>query len=141
MSALTPFNSFDDLLPEMFRRMSRQLRLDESLPADIRIDVSEDDKEYLVTAEISGARKDDVRVVIDGNYVSITAEVKKDIEDKHANKGRAILKETYRGSISRTFTLGQEVDDKAAVAKLDDGVLRLTLPKRAGSSSRVLPIQ
>ena len=141
MTALTHFDRLDDFLPEMFRRMSHQLRLQDGLPADIRVDVSENDKEYLVSAEIPGAKKDDIRVVIDGNYVSITAEVKKDIEDKHAGKGRAILKETYRGSISRAFSLGQDVDDKAAIAKLEDGVLRLTLPKRGDASSRVLPIQ
>jgi HSP20 family protein len=141
MTALTPFDRLDSVLPDIFRRMSLQLRPDTGLPTDIRIDVSETEKEYLVSAELPGARKDDIRVVVDGNYVSISADVKKDIEDKHADKGRAILKETYRGSIGRAFALGQEVDDKAAVAKFEDGVLRLTLPKRAGSSSRLLPIQ
>ncbi len=141
MNALTPFDRIDEFLPEVFRRMQRQFPLDSGLPASIRLDVSENDKEYHVSAEIPGARRDDIRVVIDGRHVSISADIKKDFEDRHADKGRALLKETYRGSISRVFTLGQEVDDKAAVAKLEDGVLRLTLPKRAGASSRLLNIQ
>lgn len=140
MNALTPFDRIENLFPEMLRRWSRPLSLadDVKLPADIRVDVSENDKEYLVSAEIPGAKKEDIRVTIDGNYVSISAEIKKDMEEKH---GRTLVKETYHGSVSRGFTLASEVDDKTAVAKLEEGVLRLTLPKREGGASRTLQIQ
>lgn len=140
MNALTRLERIDNLFPEMLRRWARPLQLiDEvDLPADIRVDISENDKEYLVSAELPGARKEDIRVSVDGNHVSITAEIKKEQEEKH---GRSLVKETYRGSVSRGFTLGSDVDDKAAVAKLEDGVLRLTLPKREGGASRTLPIQ
>lgn len=141
MSALTRFERLDDLFPEMFRRLARPMQLSADLASDMRIDVSENDKEYLVTAEIPGAKKDDIRVVVDGNYVSISAEVKKDIEDKHAENGRVLLKETYRGSMQRGFTLASDIDDKNVTAKLEDGVLRLTLPKSAGTSSRLIAIQ
>lgn len=141
MSALTRIERLDDLFPEMFRRFAGPMKLSVDTPAEIRVDVTENDKEYLVSAEIPGARKDDIRVVVDGNYVSITAQIKKDIEDKHGEGGRWLVKETYRGSVSRGFTLAHEVDDKAAVAKLDDGMLRLTLPKRTGAGSRLLNIE
>lgn len=140
MSALTRIEKIDDLFPEMFRRFLRPVQL-EGMPSDLRLDVSENDKEYLVTAEIPGARKDDIRVNVNGNYVSITAEVKKDVEDKHAEKGRVLLRETYRGSVSRGFTLENDVDAQAVSAKFEDGVLRLTLPKLAGARSRLIPIQ
>ncbi|MFZ3121546.1 MAG: Hsp20/alpha crystallin family protein, partial [Variovorax sp.] len=106
--------------------------------ADLRVAVSENDHEYLIRAEIPGATKEDIRVSIDGNYVSITAEIKKDQEEKH---GRSLVKETYHGSVSRGFTLASDVDETSAVAKLEDGVLRLTLPKREGTTSRLLQIQ
>ena len=140
MNTLTRFDRIDNLFPELFRRLARPMQLvdENTLPADIRVDISENDKEYLVSAEIPGAKKDDIRVSIDGNYVSIAAEVKKEQEEKH---GRSLVRETYHGTVSRGFTLASEVDDKAAVAKLDDGVLRLTLPKREGSGSRTLKIQ
>ena len=140
MNALTRFERFDNLFPEMMRRFARPMQLfDEvNVPADIRVDVSENEKEYLVSAEIPGAKKDDIRVSIDGNYVSIAAEIKKDIEEKH---GRMLTKETYRGNVSRGFTLGSDVDEKTAVAKLEDGVLRLTLPKREGGAARTLKIE
>jgi HSP20 family protein len=140
MSALTRLERLDDLFPEMFRRFARPMQLSGDFDSDMRIDVSENDKEYLVTAEIPGAKKDDIRVVVDGNYVSISAEIKKEIEDKHAENGHALLKETYRGSMQRGFTLASDIDDKNVTAKLEDGVLRLTLPKRAGTSSRLVPI-
>jgi HSP20 family protein len=141
MSALTPFERFDDMFPDFFRRWAAPAQFGAGMPKDIRIDVSENDKEYLVSAEIPGARKDDVRVVVDGNYVSISAEVKKDLEDKHGKNGRVLVRETCRGTISRGFTLAHEVDDKGAAAKFEDGILRLTLPKRIGTSSKLLNIQ
>lgn len=140
MNALTRMERIDNLFPEMMRRWARPLQMldDVDVPSDIRVDISENDKEYLVSAEIPGAKKEDIRVSIDGNYISIAADIKKELEEKH---GRTLTKETYHGSVSRGFTLGSEVDDKTAVAKPEDGVLRLTLPKRQGSSSRVLKIE
>lgn len=140
MNALTRLDRIDNLFPEMFRRWARPMQLldDNTLPMDIRVDISENEKEYLISAEMPGAKKDDIRVSIDGNYVSIAAEIKKEQEEKH---GRSLVRETYHGTVSRGFTLASDVDDKAAVAKLEDGVLRLTLPKREGSGTRTLKIE
>lgn len=140
MTTLARLDRIENLFPELMRRWARPLQMldDTDIPADLRVDVSENDHEYLVSAEIPGAKKEDIRVSIDGNYVSITAEIKKEQEEKH---GRSLVKETYHGSVSRGFTLASDVDEKSAVAKLEDGVLRLTLPKREGSASRLLQIQ
>jgi len=115
------------------------MRLAEETPGEIRIDVTEKEKSYEVRAEIPGAKKEDIRVKVEGNFVSISAEVRKDKEEKSA--GRVVLKETYYGSASRGFSLAHEIDAKAVVAKLEDGVLKLTLPKREGSSSKIIEIQ
>jgi HSP20 family protein len=140
MNTLTRFDRIDNLFPELFRRWARPMQLldDTPLPSEIRVDISENEKEYLVSAEMPGARKEDIRVTIDGNYVSISADIKKEQEEKH---GRSLVRETYRGTVSRGFTLASDVDDKSAVAKFDDGVLRLTLPKREGVASRTLKIE
>ncbi|MCU4117699.1 Hsp20/alpha crystallin family protein [Variovorax sp. N23] len=140
MTTLARLDRIENLFPELMRRWARPLQMldDTDIPADLRVDVSENDHEYLVSAEIPGAKKEDIRVSIDGNYVSITAEIKKEQEEKH---GRSLVKETYHGSVSRGFTLASDVDEKSAVAKLEDGVLRLTLPKREGTTSRLLQIQ
>jgi HSP20 family protein len=141
MNALTRFDRMDDFMPELFRRFARSLPFDAELPPDMRLDVTENDKEYLVTAEVPGARKDDIRVVVDGRSVSISAETRSDTEKRDDKSGRVLLKETTRGSFSRSFLLSQEVDDKTATAKLEDGLLKLRLPKRASSGHRLLAIE
>jgi len=141
MSNLTRFESADNFFPEFFRRLARPMEFGAQVPAEIRLDVKETDKAYLVTAEVPGARKDDVRVAIDGNVVTISTQISKDVEDKHADGGRMLVRETWRGQSSRTLALAHDVDDKAATAKLEDGMLKLTLPKRTGASSKLLAIQ
>ena len=111
----------------------------EAPPPEIRLDVIERDKDYVVRAEIPGAKKDDIRVQIDGNYVSISADVKTEKETKDEG-GRVLLKESSHGTASRGFSLAYEIDDKASSAKLDNGVLTLTLPKRQGAGSRLVSI-
>lgn len=139
MSALTRLQRFDDMFPDLFRRSVRPLQLTEESPADICIDVTENDHDYQVRAEIPGAKKEDIRVSVDGNFVSISAEIKKEREERAGS--RMLLKETYHGTISRGFSLAHEIDDKEVIAKLEDGVLKLTLPKREGSRNKPIQIQ
>ncbi len=145
MTALTRFERLDELFPEMFRRVMRPLATSSlDAPAEIRIDVSEDDKGYEVRAEIPGVKKEDIRVSVDRNFVSISAEVKRETQQpsgEQAKNARNLLTEIYYGSASRSFALGHEVDEKAAVAKYEHGHLVLQLPKKQESSSRKLTIQ
>jgi HSP20 family protein len=147
MNALTRFERLDDMFPEMFRRMMRPLATTAAGadgPVEIRVDVSEDDKAYEVRAEVPGAKKEDIHVTVDRNYVSISAEVKRESDDangKEKKNGRTLVKELYYGSAARGFTLAHEVDEKTAQAKYDNGVLVLNLPKKMEASSRSLNIQ
>lgn len=139
MNALTRLERFDEMFPDFFRRFARPLQTFEGVPGDIRLDITEHDKDDEVRAEIPGARKDDIRVSVDGNFVSIAAEVKHEREQQGAG-GKVLLRETGVGSASRGFSLGHEIDVAGVVATLEDGVLKLTLPKREGSGSRTVPI-
>jgi HSP20 family protein len=139
MNALTRLERLEDFMPDFFHRISRPFALGETIAGDIRIDVTENDKDYEVRAEIPGAKKDDIRVSVDGNFVSISAEVRKVKEEKSA--GRTLIKESYYGSASRGFSLAHEIDSKAVVAKLEDGILKLTLPKREGTAAHAIAIQ
>ena len=105
----------------------------------VKIDVSEDEKGYLVHAEIPGVKKEDIKVSIEGNQVAISAEVKKEKEVKEGEK--VLRSERYFGQVSRVFTLANDVDDSTAEAAYDNGVLTLKLPKRITSSSRNLTIK
>lgn len=142
MNALTRFERLDDFIPEVFRRLSQAPALGTAFaPNEIRIDVRENDKEYLVSAEMPGIKKEDIRVSIDGNHVSISAEVSKNYEEKESKGDRVLVKETFHGTISRGFSLAHEVDKNGAQAKLKDGVLQLTLPKRTGQESHLIAVQ
>ncbi len=130
---------FDVAFPEFFRSLMRTPRLVDIEPAtEIRVDLKETDKAYKVHAEVPGVRKEDIDVSIDGNVVSIRAEVKREKEEKDEKMLRT---ERYYGVVSRAFTLGSDVDEKAATAKYSDGVLEMTLPKKAGGTTRHLKVE
>ena len=109
------------------------------LEPQIKLDVAEDDKTYTVKAEIPGAKKEDISVSVDGNLVSLSAEVRSEKEEKEGKK--VIRSERYYGAVSRSFTLASEVDMDKAEAKYEDGVLRLTLPKKPGAEARKLTVK
>lgn len=104
-----------------------------------RIDVSEADKGYVVHAELPGVTKDDIQVTIEGNQVTISAEVKRDGERRDGE--RAVHVERYAGSLFRSFTLGSELDEDASEARFENGVLELKLAKKAQAAGRKLSIQ
>lgn len=143
MTTLTRFNPFSELRDpfsdDFFKGFALRpvYRLMEGEP-QMRLDLSEDDKNFFVKAEIPGVNKDDIKVSVDGNQVSVSAEVRKEKEEKQG--ARLIRSERYYGSISRSFTLDENVDQSAAQAKYENGVLQLTLPKKHNGQSHVLKI-
>jgi HSP20 family protein len=102
---------------------------------EIRIDVTEDEKSYKVSADMPGMKKEDINVSVEGRQVEISAETKHKIEKKTES---CLYSERTEGRVFRSFTLPQEVESKKVVAKYDNGVLNLTLPKQAnGKGSRI----
>lgn len=132
LARFEPFGDMDD----WFRKMSLRPLLREGMEIEpqIKMDVKEADGKYLINAEIPGVKKDDIHVTIDGNRVSISAEVKKEKEEKEGE--RVIRSERSYGMASRSFSLADEVDQSQVQAKYNNGVLELMLPKKAGASSR-----
>jgi len=129
-----------DPIDDVFRSVMRpwRLALSEAAPR-IKIDVSEQDGSYLVKAEIPGVRKEDIDVRVDGNVVTISAEVKKEKEEK--KEGRVLRSERQEGYASRSFTLACPVDEAKAAAKYENGILELSLPKKAEISTKRLSVQ
>jgi HSP20 family protein len=122
-----PFGDMDDLFKGF---MLRPVRFEQQMP-QIKMDVKENDGAYVVHAEIPGVKKEDIKIDVDGNTVSISAEVKQEKEEKKGE--RVIRSERYYGSVSRSFSLGHDVDEAKAQARYADGVLELTLPKKSGA--------
>jgi HSP20 family protein len=131
---------FSDNFDSVLRRFFAPVAFDADTPAlKMRIDVSEKDNAYVVKADIPGVRKEDINVRIDGNVVQIDAEVRHEKESK-GNGGKVLRSERYYGTVSRTFSLGQDVDEAKADARYVDGVLTLELPKKASAASKKLAI-
>ncbi|MBI4293348.1 MAG: Hsp20/alpha crystallin family protein [Betaproteobacteria bacterium] len=132
---------FGDVLDDVFKGFfGRPLALESGEPVRrMAIEVTENDGAYNVTAELPGVKKDDIRVTIEGDQVSVSAETRTGRETKQGD--RIVHSERYVGKIMRTFRLGQEIDEAAASAKYADGVLELVLPKKAVAGTRQLTIQ
>jgi HSP20 family protein len=137
MANLTRFNPFDELFNEFSRGFwVRPVAAPAEAELKIKLDVKEDEKAYTVQAEIPGVRKEDIQIDVEGNQVSVRAEVRKEKEEKKGEK--VVYSERSYGMVSRSFTLPVEVDDKAAKAEYKDGVLNLTLPKKPdGAAKRI----
>jgi HSP20 family protein len=131
-----PFREMEDMMRGL---VFKPYRMGEyQAPEIVKLDVSEDEKAYRVSAELPGVKREDIKVSIDGSEVSISAEVKQEKEEKKGDQ--VIHSERYYGSVSRSFTLAQPVDEASAEAKYENGVLKLTLPKKAGSGAKRLTI-
>lgn len=129
-----------DPFDTMLRRFVAPLRSDRTLDdLDIRVDVVEKNGTYQVRADLPGVKKEDINVRIDGNLVQIDAETKGEKEFK-GDGGKVLRSERYYGSVSRSFTLAQDVDESKAVAKYENGVLSLELPKKATTEAKKLEI-
>lgn len=130
-------------LPELLRRFIHTADwAGVSVPETMRINVTENDKEYVVKAEMPGARKEDIHVTVDGNYVSICAELREEKkESKKGNGERMLVHEMRYGTMSRAFSLPREIDQKGVEAKFQNGILALTLPKRGPASGRNIEIK
>jgi HSP20 family protein len=132
LARLDPFRGLDEVFHQSL--MGPRQHLLDMAP---RMDVSETDQGYLVKADIPGVKKEDIKVNIDGNQVSISAKTQRESEQKSENM---LCTERSWGQYYRSFSLPQAVDDTTAKAEYRDGVLELTLPKKAGGTSRKLDI-
>ncbi len=104
-----------------------------------RLDVSEHDQAFEIQAELPGVKKEDIKVSIDGARVTIEGECQQANEQRQGE--HVVYSERSTRRYQRSFTLPSEVDDAAAEAKLENGILMLTLPKKQGSAARRLTIQ
>ena len=130
----------DSGFDELFRGFFKPVRLEGApTPVTIKMDVSETETGYVVHSEMPGVKKEDIDVAIEGNLVTITAEVKREWDKKEGD--RLLRSERYFGNIYRSFSLPVELDESACEAKFDNGVLELKLVKQAAAAGKKLAIQ
>jgi HSP20 family protein len=141
MVNITRFTPLDNAFDQLFRGfVVRPVNPeDRDTAAKFRVDISESDKAYTVHAELPGVKKDDIQISIDGDQVSIGAETKSEKEVKDGE--RVLRNERYTGKFYRAFALGGTIDEAAVSARYADGVLELTLPKKAAAAAKRITIQ
>lgn len=107
-------------------------------PDKIRIDVTADDKSFTVHAEMPGLNKDDIHVTVDGNVLTIQAEVKQ--HDADSEDGQVVHSERYYGAVARTISLPAPVSESGVKAMYENGILTLNLPKETAGGAKKIAI-
>lgn len=142
MTSLQIYDPFADAgIDKLFRGFFRPVLFERNRtqPITIKMDVTETEKGYTIRAEMPGVKKDDIKVTVEGNQVTVGAEVKR--ESEHKDGERALRTERSYGSAYRSFVLPAEIDESASEARYDNGVLELKLSKKAAAAGRKITIQ
>jgi HSP20 family protein len=148
-------DAFDRLFSSPFAPAPAPVQSDDRAPARRpAVDVSESDASYVITLDVPGVRKEDVQVSVEGRRVSIVAETHSSSEPDAPADGaaavpaaganaarpaapRALVRERLDASYARSFTLPADIEQGEAQARLENGVLTVTLPKRAANVARL----
>jgi len=135
-------HNVDRLFDDAFDRLLRQPATSDAAPVRRpALDVSESDAGYVVTLDVPGVTREDVKVSVDGRQVSVVAEARAPEAQAQAQPqppaARVVLRERAAASFARSFTLASEIDQASSQARLENGVLTLTLAKRAPSAAQL----
>ena len=148
MNALTHWNPFRsgsrfdinadfDTMLRGFTLRPWMHELDASAP-DMRLDVQEENGSYRVFADLPGVKKKDIQISVEGNKVTIEAEVR---HEESKKERKQLHTERYYGKTYRAFSLPQDIDSDKCVASYDDGVLMLKLPKKSNGETRRIDVE
>lgn len=128
--------SFDRLFKE-FSDWRKSSGLQEEFGFSPSCEVSEEGSNYVLTFDLPGVTKDQVKVETDDNQLTVRAERK---EEKKSESKKKYLSEVYYGSYARSFTLPGPIDEKKIEAKFENGVLKVTVPKTESTKAKQIPI-
>ncbi|MCD7806928.1 MAG: Hsp20/alpha crystallin family protein [Lachnospiraceae bacterium] len=104
-------------------------RREEVLGSLMQTDVQENETGYMVTMNIPGVKKENVKAELKDGYLMVTASTNSSNEEKDMG-GRYIRRERYQGSCSRSFYVGKDITQEDIKAKFEDGTLKLSIPKK-----------
>ncbi len=129
---------FDDWFDGFDRDMNQMMKpLYGKHAKDVmKTDVQERDGNYEVDIDLPGFKKDEVNIRLENGYLTVTASKGLDKDEKGDEKSGYIRRERWSGSCSRSFYVGDGVKSEDVKARMEDGILHLTLPKE---EQKVLP--
>ncbi len=130
-------NLFDEFFNDWdreFRHMDRKL-YGRNAAREMRTDVHEHEDHYEVDVDVPGFKKDEITLELQNGYLTVTAAKGLD-QDTTTRKGKVIRQERYAGALQRSFYVGDALTEADITAKLEHGVLGLSIPKK---EARALP--
>ena len=132
MSGIFGENLFDDFWD--FPTQRELANLDKRLYGKhsdllMKTDVQENETDYELEIDLPGFKKDQINVKLEDGYMTISAAKGHDV-DKKDKHGKLIRQERYSGAMQRSFYVGESVKVEDVKAKFEDGVLKLTIPKK-----------
>jgi len=132
-----PLKMFEDVFNERLTPFISSMG--SMMAPTFKVDISEDEKAIYLSADIPGVKKEDVKVSIEDDVISISAERTQEEEEKKKNYHRV---ERSWGSLSRSFTIGDNVDSDNITANYDNGVLKVVVPKKEpeAKKSKAVPV-
>ena len=121
-------NLFDDWMDFSFPAIDKALYGNRSQNV-MKTDIKETDSGYELDIDLPGYKKDEVNAQLENGYLKIQAEKSLNKDEKDEN-GKYIRRERYAGSMSRSFYVGESVGREEIHAKFEDGILKLSIPKK-----------
>jgi HSP20 family protein len=149
MNALTRWDPFKEM-DELHRRLNSLFHVGAARPAGSQeetmtvaqwlplVDISEDDKEFLIKAELPEVRKEDVKVSVENNVLSLSGERRSEKEEKDRKYHRV---ERAYGTFTRSFSLPDEADESKVTAEFKDGVLRIHVAKSEKARPKAIDVK
>ncbi|HPN40313.1 MAG TPA: HSP20 family small heat-shock protein [Candidatus Cloacimonadota bacterium] len=134
---IRPMSNMLSLFDEFFNRAFDEESNDENFRA-MAMDIVEHDKEYEILANLPGFKKENVKISIHDNQLLVEATCDQKKEEKQGTMYRC---ERYSGSYRRNLLLPENADFGKISAKMEDGVLRLLIPKKEPSPQKEIVIQ
>ncbi len=119
----------ENLLDDFWGYPYRMRGYDSSANEMMKTDVKETDQGYEMTMNLPGVKKEDVKAELKEGYLTISATSNSENDEKDKD-GKYIRRERYYGSCSRSFYVGEEVTQEDIKAKFEDGILKLSIPKK-----------
>lgn len=118
-----PFDAFFDAAAAPMQAMQKMA------PSLMRTDIKETDAGFELVIDLPGFQKDDVQADLKDGYLTINAQTKSETEDAD-EKGTYVRKERFSGKCSRTFYVGDDINEDDIKAKFENGVLTIDVPKK-----------
>ena len=117
---------FDNFMDDMFTSSDRMPV--KTMPSIMKTDIKETDDQYVLSIDLPGFKKEDVKLHLKDGYLNVSAESSSEDEE---NTGKYLRRERYTGSMTRSFYVGEDLTEEDVKAKFGNGVLTLSLPKEA----------